>query len=193
MNIARIAIAPALALTLAGGLAFDASANAKGDNAAADCGVTITGGSVSNQTDIFISADAGTAISDASGGSNNIATGGGGGGGLGDVEVASAGNGGGANASANGGAVSLGDINSGGNAGNAITVGDTSCYPVYEEKGKDDGKYAAPVEEAPVYEEAAAEVVALPATGAGGFDAGLLSALAAAGAAGAAGLGLRRR
>jgi hypothetical protein len=36
-------------------------------------------------------------------------------------------------------------------------------------------------------------VVALPATGVGLVDAGLLSALAAAGAAGAAGFGLRRR
>jgi hypothetical protein len=40
-------------------------------------------------------------------------------------DVASAGNGGVATSSANGGAVSLGDVNSGGNAGNAIGVGDT--------------------------------------------------------------------
>ena len=187
MNIARIAIAPALALTLVGGFAFDASANAKGDVAAECGGVTISGGSVSNQTDIFISADAGTSISDASGGSNNVSTVGGG------FDVASAGNGGGASSSANGGAVSLGDINSGGNAGNGIVVGDTGCAvaPVYEEKKpapakKDDKVWVAP--EAP-----AAEVVALPSTGVGGIDAGLLSAIAAAGAAGAAGLGLRRR
>jgi hypothetical protein len=194
MKIARIAIAPALALTLVGGIAFDASANARGDDAAAECGVVISGGEVSNQTDIFISADAGTAISDASGGSNNVATGGGGDGGDdGSVDVASAGNGGGANASANGGAVSLGDINSGGNAGNGIVVGDTSCFPAPVEEKKpaaDDKKvYDAPAADAP----AAADVVALPSTGVGGFDAGLLSALAAAGAAGAAGLGLRRR
>jgi hypothetical protein len=43
----------------------------------------------------------------------------------GDGDIASAGNGGVATASANGGAVSVGDINSGGNAGNAIGVGDT--------------------------------------------------------------------
>ena len=42
-----------------------------------------------------------------------------------DVETALAGNGGGATASANGGAVALGDINSGGNVGSAIGVGDT--------------------------------------------------------------------
>ena len=39
--------------------------------------------------------------------------------------IASAGNGGVATASANGGVVSIADINSGGNAGNAIGVGDT--------------------------------------------------------------------
>ena len=40
-------------------------------------------------------------------------------------DTASAGNGGSAFASANGGAVSVGDVNSGGNVGNAIAVGDT--------------------------------------------------------------------
>jgi hypothetical protein len=39
--------------------------------------------------------------------------------------VASAGNGGYATASGNGGAVVIGDVNSGGNAGNAVGVGDT--------------------------------------------------------------------
>jgi hypothetical protein len=43
----------------------------------------------------------------------------------GDTDIASAGNGGVATASANGGAVSIGDINSGGNVGCAISVGDT--------------------------------------------------------------------
>jgi hypothetical protein len=41
------------------------------------------------------------------------------------TDVASAGNGGVATASANGGAVSIGDINSGGNVGCAIGIGDT--------------------------------------------------------------------
>jgi hypothetical protein len=40
-------------------------------------------------------------------------------------ETALAGNGGAANSSANGGAVAIGDVNSGGNAGSAIGVGDT--------------------------------------------------------------------
>jgi hypothetical protein len=40
-------------------------------------------------------------------------------------DIASAGNGGVATASGNGGAVGAGDINSGGNVGNAIAVGDT--------------------------------------------------------------------
>jgi hypothetical protein len=43
------------------------------------------------------------------------------------TETASAGNGGVSNASANGGAIQIGDVNSGGNAGNAISVGDTHC------------------------------------------------------------------
>jgi len=41
------------------------------------------------------------------------------------TDTASAGNGGVATASGNGGAVSAGDINSGGNVGSAIAVGDT--------------------------------------------------------------------
>ena len=48
-----------------------------------------------------------------------------GGGDAGTGDIASAGNGGVATASASGGAVSIQDINSGGNAGNAIGVGDT--------------------------------------------------------------------
>ena len=43
------------------------------------------------------------------------------------TDIASAGNGGVATASANGGAVSVGDINSGGNVCNAIGIGDTSA------------------------------------------------------------------
>jgi hypothetical protein len=49
--------------------------------------------------------------------------------------IASAGNGGVATASANGGVVSIADINSGGNAGNAIGVGDTSGGPVFVDGG----------------------------------------------------------
>jgi hypothetical protein len=157
---------------LGGGLmASTASAN---DNC-----VTISGGTVMNETVIDISADAGTAITDASAGSNNLASTGGG---NADTSVASAGNGGVATAGANGGAVSLGDVNSGGNAGNAISVGDTWC-----------NNAAAPAEAAPVAEAAAAEVVALPSTGVGFVDASSLFALLASAGAGAASLGLRRR
>jgi hypothetical protein len=42
------------------------------------------------------------------------------------TDTASAGTGGYATASSNGGAVVVGDINSGGNAGNAVSVGDTA-------------------------------------------------------------------
>ncbi len=42
-------------------------------------------------------------------------------------DTASVGNGGVSTVSANGGVVSIGDVNSGGNAGNAISVGDTVC------------------------------------------------------------------
>jgi hypothetical protein len=58
-----------------------------------------------------------------------------GGGDAGTGDIASAGNGGVATASANGGAVSIGDVNSGGNAGNAIGVGDTSGGPVSVDGG----------------------------------------------------------
>jgi hypothetical protein len=54
------------------------------------------------------------------------------------TDIASAGNGGVATASASGGAVSTGDINSGGNVGNAIGVGDTSGGMVCDEWGKCD-------------------------------------------------------
>jgi hypothetical protein len=51
------------------------------------------------------------------------------------TDTAAAGNGGVATASANGGAVSIGDVNSGGNAGNAIGVGDTWGGPVTVDGG----------------------------------------------------------
>ncbi|HLL49186.1 MAG TPA: hypothetical protein VK356_00840, partial [Thermomicrobiales bacterium] len=88
-------------------------------------------------------------ISDASGGSGNLAaaagdSGNGGGGpirsryGLGargnggyGGDVASAGNGGIAGSSANGGIVVVDEINSGGNQGNTIEVGDICAGPIY--------------------------------------------------------------
>ena len=51
------------------------------------------------------------------------------------IDTASAGNGGVATSSANGGAVLLGDVNSGGNAGNAIGIGDTWGGPVTADGG----------------------------------------------------------
>lgn len=180
MKLSGIALGSAVAITLVGGslLATPVAAQ-RGD----ECGVFISGGTVLNETVIDLSADAGTAISDTSGGSNNLAATGGGGGGDGEViNTASSGNGGVATAAANGGAISVGDVNSGGNVGNAISVGDTHCAPVAAEE-------AAPVKEVAV----AAEVVALPATGVGMGDmSGLFALLASAGTA-AASLGLRRR
>jgi len=140
--------------------------------------VSITGGTITNETVIDISADAGTSISDASGGSNNLATTGGGNSG---ESIASSGNGGVATSAANGGAVSIEDINSGGNVGNAISVGDTACGPYTPP--------AAP-EEGPAPE----VVVELPSTGVGSFGdpSALLALLGSAGAA-ATSLRLRRR
>jgi len=57
-------------------------------------------------------------------------------------DTASVGNGGVSTVSANGGVVSIGDVNSGGNAGNAISVGDTVCpgaAPVAAAGGADKG------------------------------------------------------
>jgi hypothetical protein len=149
-----------------------------------DCGVSIYGGDVLNQTVIDLNANGGTAIADASGGFGNEATTGGRN--VDDVDIASAGNGGVASAAANGGAISTGNINSGGNVGNAISVGDTHCAVMAEK---------APAKEEKAKEEKAekAEVVALPDTGVGIGDASALFALISSAGAAAASLGLRRR
>ncbi len=186
MKLSRVAAGSAVALSLVGGsLLSTPGASAQcvdpvtGEPAAA---VVITGGTITNETVIDISANAGTSISDASGGSYNLATTGGGG--SEGTDTASSGNGGVATASANGGAISMENINSGGNVGNAIEVGDTACAPWAPEPVYDE-----PVYEAPVYE----EVVALPSTGVGaGEVSGLFALLASAGAA-VTSLGLRRR
>ncbi|MGH2615795.1 MAG: hypothetical protein ACRDJC_11185, partial [Thermomicrobiales bacterium] len=83
--------------------------------------VRISGGTVSNETTVRVSADGGTAVANANGGNNNTATGGNGGSG-GDGGDAAAGNGGVAVAEANGGAITVGNINSGNNKGNTILV-----------------------------------------------------------------------
>jgi hypothetical protein len=179
MKLSRFIMGSAVAVSLVGAGLMASPASAQDE-----CGVFISGGEIMNETSISISADAGTSISDASAGSNNMATTSGGGGEGEVLNVASAGNGGVATSAANGGAVSTGNINSGGNVGNAIVVGNTDCgVAAWEE----------PVYEEAVYEDVAAEVVALPDTGVGGVD--FSSILAVAGAAGAAGasFGLRRR
>ena len=160
-----------------------------------DC-VAIYGGDVWNETVIDLNANAGTAISDASAGSNNAATTNGGG--VDDLDIASAGNGGVATAAANGGAIGTGNINSGGNVGNAIAVGDTSCgEAVYDDGGDkayEEKAYEEKAYEDVAYEEAVGgEVVALPDTGVGVGEANALFALLASAGAAAASLGLRRR
>jgi hypothetical protein len=201
LQLSRVALGSAVTLSLVGGTlltASDAMAQCGGVTydkkgepvAAAPAAVMITGGTIVNETVIDVSANAGTSISDASGGNNNLAvTSNGSNGGAGGTDVASSGNGGVASSAANGGAVSIQDINSGGNVGNAIAVGDTTCAPYTPapapEKPKD-------VPKAP---EAAPEkvVVALPDTGVGIGDASALFALITSAGAAAASLGLRRR
>ena len=203
MKLTRIAVGSAVTLSLVGGTLLtssEASAQCvtgyddKGKEIVAPAAVMITGGTVTNETVIDISANAGTSISDASGGSNNLATTGGGGGEEGTV-IASSGNGGVATSAANGGAVSVENINSGGNVGNAISVGDTACAPYTPpapapEKPKYDAPKDAPVD-AP--RGGGREVVALPDTGVGIGDASALFALIASAGAAATSLGLRRR
>ena len=183
MKLSRVVLGSAFAVSLVGGglMAMPVAAQD-------DCGVFIDGGNVSNQTVIDLNANGGTAISDASGGSNNLATTGGGNNG---IDTAASGNGGVASAAANGGVISTGNINSGGNVGNAIAVGNTTCAPVMaeevkakEEKGKEEK-----AEEVAV----GAEVVALPDTGVGIGDPSALFALITSAGAAAASLGLRRR
>jgi hypothetical protein len=183
VKLSRVVLGSAIAVLLVGGGLMATPVAAQDD-----CGVAIYGGDVFNETVIDLNANGGTAISDASGGFNNVALTGGGG--FGDatsvLDIASAGNGGVATAAANGGAISTGDINSGGNVGNAISVGDTTCAPVFEDV-KHDVK---------AHEEKAVggdKVVALPDTGVGIGDASALFALITSAGAAAASLGLRRR
>jgi hypothetical protein len=192
VKLTRVALGSVVAFSLLGTGLMASSAYAQDDGYGGGRGggggsencVTISGGTVSNETVIDLSADAGTAISDASAGSYNEAVTSGR---RDAINTASAGNGGVATAAANGGAISLGDINSGGNAGNAISVGDTYCNAAapYEEV-----VYAA---EAPAEAPAAAEVVALPSTGVGVGDPSSLFALLASAGAGMAAFRLRRR
>jgi hypothetical protein len=182
MKLSRVVLGSAVAVSLVGGGLMATPVAAQGD-----CGVAIYGGNVLNETVIDLNANGGTAIGDASGGSNNLATTGGGNDG---IDTAASGNGGVATAAANGGAISTGNINSGGNVGNAISVGDTHCAVMAEEE-----KAPAKEEKAPKEEKAAGgeKVVALPDTGVGIGDASALFALITSAGAAAASLGLRRR
>jgi hypothetical protein len=197
LQLSRIALGSAVTLSLVGGsllTASDAMAQCvtghddKGEPILAPAAVMITGGTITNETVIDISANAGTSISDASGGNNNLASPGGGNG-DGGTDIASAVNGGVATSSADGGAVSIQDINSGGNVGNAISVGDTTCAPFTPPAPAPEKPKDAPKEKAPRPE----KVVALPDTGVGIGDASALFALITSAGAAAASLGLRRR
>jgi hypothetical protein len=108
-----------VAMLLIGAASAAAPAGATGCSQASN--IAVSGGTVSNQTTVDLSADGGEAFANAEGGNNNTATGGAGGAG-GDGGDAAAGNGGVAVAEANGGAVTVGNINSGGNSGNTIVV-----------------------------------------------------------------------
>jgi hypothetical protein len=180
VKLSRVVLGSAVVISLVGGglMAMPVAAQD-------ECGVTIYGGDVLNQTVIDLNANGGTAIGDASGGSNNTATTGGGADG---IDTVASGNGGVATAAANGGAISTGNINSGGNVGNAISVGDTHCEVMAEEAPAKEEK----AKEEKVKEEKA-EVVALPDTGVGIGDASALFALITSAGAAAASLGLRRR
>jgi hypothetical protein len=156
--------------------------------------VVISGGSVSNATTIDLNADAGTAIGDASGGDDNIAFELVGGEDGFDV-TAAAGNGGTSDSSANGGAIAVGDVNSGGNVGNVIEVGDTTCAPAPAPEKPVDEKKPAPAAKPAPAGKAAASVAALPSTGtgvAGDVNFGFI-ALALVGAVAAAGYSVRAR
>jgi hypothetical protein len=186
VKLSRMVVGSAVAVSLVGGSLMAMPAAAQDD-----C-VAIYGGDVFNETVIDLSADAGTAISDASAGSNNLATTTSGGV-DGSVDIASAGNGGVATAAANGGAISTGDINSGGNVGNAISVGDTWCAEAVADHAPEK-KVEDVVKEAPVKDVGGDKVVvALPDTGVGMGDVSALFALISSAGAAAASLGLRRR
>jgi hypothetical protein len=79
----------------------------------------VNGGRVSNQTTIGLSADGTNSVSNANGVNGNI-SGAGTGGVIGNRRSAAAGNGGVASLAANGGTITIGNVNSGGNSGNTV-------------------------------------------------------------------------
>jgi hypothetical protein len=156
-----IVTAAIVALNLGAVTVSSADAAQRGGNGGSANCVAVSGGTVQNATVLDVVADGGTSISDAGGGTGNLAANQGNNHDGNDnnnnnrhnnnnnhnnnrnhwsaeslqsfeqrllqTETASAGNAGVATSSANGGAVSIGDVNSGGNAGNAISIGDTVC------------------------------------------------------------------
>jgi hypothetical protein len=162
-NVRIFSIATAAVVALNLGAVTVSSADAAQRGGSERC-VAVSGGTVENATVLDVVADGGTSISDASGGTGNLAADSGGNHDrnnnnhrnnnngnnnnnnrnknrnnwsaeslqsfelrLLQTDTASAGNAGVATSSADGGAVSIGDVNSGGNAGNAIAIGDTVC------------------------------------------------------------------
>ena len=110
------------------------------------------------------------------------------------TDTASAGNAGVATASADGGAVSIQDINSGGNAGNAISIGDTVCAPAEVKPAGGGGGYAAPSGGGGRGGHGGERVRALPSTGVGELGGGASgSLLLALGALGMMGLSVGTR
>src|SRR5918993_708380 len=103
LQLSRVALGSAVTLSLVGGSLLAApgamaqcvaGVDNKGEPIVAPAAVMITGGTITNETVIDISANAGTSISDASGGNNNLAVTGGGNGAEGGVDTVSSGNGG---------------------------------------------------------------------------------------------------
>jgi hypothetical protein len=189
-----IATAAVVALNLGAVAVPGADAAQRGGN---ELCVAVSGGTVQNATVLDIVADGGTAIGDASGGTGNLAVAAGNDRErdngddnrrnnrrnnrnnwsaesvlaleqrLLQTDTASAGNAGVATASADGGAVSIQDINSGGNAGNAISIGDTVCAPAEVKPAGGGGGHAAPSGGGGRGGRGGERVRALPSTGVG--------------------------
>ena len=188
----------ALAAVLALNLGVITASSADAAQGGGDLCVAVSGGTVQNATVVDVVADGGTSIADASGGRGNLAITADGGNerdrnnGNGNrnnnrndwsaesldvleqrvlqTDIASAGNAGVATASADGGVVSIGDINSGGNVGNAIAIGDTVCAPFEaapEKKPSGGGGHAAPTGGGGGGDRGGQRVRALPSTGVG--------------------------
>ncbi|MGI9252971.1 MAG: hypothetical protein ACR2J8_04440, partial [Thermomicrobiales bacterium] len=175
------------------------------DGGCIDGPIYIDGGDVDNSTTINLDASGGTAIADASGGSNNTGMAGGGG----DARaLTSVGNGGDARANANGGTIMMGPIISGGNEGNTIKVAGGSCGET-PAPAPEPGKPGKPVQpgEAPAGKPGKGggvvvltapktkpvKIKAVPSTGVGEAADALYGLIALGGSAATGALGLLRR